>query len=119
MQGAVSSDGINWAFLGQIASVAGRNAFFPAASVAPNGMVALTFLYSLLVLVQFAIVGRSLPQGLTMVVLLLLALTGMLMLAIGTLGVYIFRIFQEVLARPRYLVDETLNVGATETHGRS
>lgn len=43
VQGAVSSDGINWAFLGQIASVAGRNAFFPAASVAPNGMVALTF----------------------------------------------------------------------------
>lgn len=43
VQGAVSSDGINWTFLGQIASVAGRNAFFPAASVAPNGMVALTF----------------------------------------------------------------------------
>jgi len=83
------------------------------------GMVALTFAYSLLVLAQFAIVGRSLPQGLTMVVVLLLALTGMLMLAIGTLGVYIFRIFQEVLARPRYLIDQTINVGATETHGRS
>jgi len=83
------------------------------------GMVGLTFLYSLVVIVQYFMVGQSLPRGLTIVVLLLLGMTGMLMLAIGTLGVYIFRIFQEVLARPRYLVDRTINVGALETHGRS
>ncbi len=83
------------------------------------GMVALAFVYSLIVLAQYFVVGQSLPRGLTIVVLLLLVMTGMLMLAIGTLGVYIFRIFQEVLARPRYLVDQTINVGAQETHGRS
>jgi dolichol-phosphate mannosyltransferase len=82
------------------------------------GMVALTFLYSLLVIAQYVVIGQRLPRGLTMVVLLLLGLTGMLMLAIGTIGVYVFRIFQEVLARPRYLVDHTINVGLTETHGR-
>ena len=39
-------------------------------------------------------------------------LSGMaLMLAIGVVGVYVFRTFQEVLARPRYLFDETVNVG--------
>lgn len=43
VKGAVSSDGVNWTILGTIASVAGRNAFFPQASVAPNGTVALTF----------------------------------------------------------------------------
>ena len=43
VKGAVSSDGLTWTFLGTIASVAGHNAFFPAASVAPNGTVALTF----------------------------------------------------------------------------
>ncbi|HEX7736695.1 MAG TPA: sialidase family protein [Ktedonobacteraceae bacterium] len=43
VKGAVSSDGIHWTPLGTIGSVSGRNAFFPAASVAPNGTVTLTF----------------------------------------------------------------------------
>lgn len=43
VKGAVSLDGIHWTQLGTLASVATRNAFFPAASVAPNGMVSLTF----------------------------------------------------------------------------
>ena len=43
VKGAVSLDGITWTQLGTIASVSGRNAFFPEASVAPNGTVSLTF----------------------------------------------------------------------------
>ncbi len=43
VKGAVSLDGINWTQLGTIASVSGRNAFFPEASIAPNGTVSLTF----------------------------------------------------------------------------
>lgn len=43
VQGAVSTDGRNWTSLGTIATVAGRNAFFPEASVAPNGTVSLAF----------------------------------------------------------------------------
>jgi hypothetical protein len=43
IKGAVSTDGLSWSGLGTLSSVAGRNAFFPAASVAPNGLVALTF----------------------------------------------------------------------------
>jgi hypothetical protein len=43
VRAAVSTDGANWTSLGTIASVAGRNAFFPAASVAPNGTVSLSF----------------------------------------------------------------------------
>lgn len=43
VQGAVSTDGLNWTSLDTIASVPGRNAFFPQASVAPNGTVSLTF----------------------------------------------------------------------------
>jgi hypothetical protein len=39
----------------------------------------------------------------------------MIMLALGVLGIYIFRIFQEVLARPRYLVDEMINFNSGET----
>jgi hypothetical protein len=37
VKAAVSSDGLTWTSLGTIADVPGRNAFFPAASVAPSG----------------------------------------------------------------------------------
>ena len=40
---AVSSDGVHWTSLGTIASIAGRNAFFPEAAVAPDGTVRVTF----------------------------------------------------------------------------
>lgn len=80
-------------------------------AVVGGAMVALPLLYAAIVLVQYLVVGQSLPQGLTIVVLLLSVLGGMIMLALGVLGVYIFRIFQEVLARPRYLIDEVLNLG--------
>jgi hypothetical protein len=43
VRAAYSSDGIHWTNLGTIATVSGRNAFFPAVSVAPNGTVAVTF----------------------------------------------------------------------------
>jgi hypothetical protein len=43
IKGAVSTNGLTWTNLGIIGSVAGRNAFFPAASVAPNGLVTLAF----------------------------------------------------------------------------
>jgi hypothetical protein len=43
IKGAVSSDGLTWTSLGTIGDVAGRNAFFPAASVSPTGTVSLAF----------------------------------------------------------------------------
>jgi hypothetical protein len=43
VKGAVSLDGVKWTSLGTIASVSGRNAFFPEASVASTGTVSLTF----------------------------------------------------------------------------
>jgi len=82
-------------------------------------MVVAPVLYGLVVVAQYVLVGRTLPQGLTVVVLLLCAIAGMLMSAIGTLGIYVFRIFQEVLARPRYLIDDTINITTAEDHGRS
>jgi hypothetical protein len=42
VQGAVSSDGVNWTPLPGV-SVSGRNAFFPAAAVSPDGRVSLAF----------------------------------------------------------------------------
>ena len=81
-------------------------------------MIVGPLLYGFIVLLQYLIGGRSLPQGLTMIVLLITFLGGTIMLALGVLGLYIFRIFREVLARPRYVIDETVNLERS-THGRS
>ena len=81
-------------------------------------MIVGPLLYGLIVLLQYLLGGRSLPQGLTMIVLLITFLGGTIMLALGVLGVYVFRIFQEVLARPRYVIDETMNLERS-SHGRS
>ena len=82
-------------------------------------MVALSILYGAAILLPVFIFDRRLPQGLTLVVLLLTFMTGMLMAALGVLGEYVFRIFQEVLARPRYLIDESLNVVRNSFDGQS
>ena len=81
-------------------------------------MIAAPLLYGGIVLLQYLLAGRTLPQGLTIIVLLLSFLGGTIMLALGVLGVYVFRIFQEVLARPRYVIDETMNL-ERPIHGRS
>ena len=81
-------------------------------------MIVAPLLYGGTVLLQYLFSGRSLPQGLTIIVLLLTFLGGTIMLALGVLGVYVFRIFQEVLARPRYVIDETVNLEGS-FHGRS
>src|SRR5262249_53428593 len=43
VRGAVSADGVHWTSLGTVASLAGRNAFFPQAAVSPAGTVSVTF----------------------------------------------------------------------------
>ena len=45
-------------------------------------------------------------DGFTTVILLLLIIGGLLMIGLGTIGLYIARIYEEVKARPRYLIAE-------------
>jgi len=70
----------------------------------------LSMAYAVLASVQYFIGGQHLPTGLTLVVVLLSALLGIVIFGIGILGIYLFRTFQEVLRRPRYLVGETYNL---------
>jgi dolichol-phosphate mannosyltransferase len=49
--------------------------------------------------------GLALP-GFTTVILLQLIIGGFLMLSLGIIGTYIARIYDEVKARPRYVVRE-------------
>ena len=66
--------------------------------------------YSLAVVVQYYFFGSSLPAGSTLILLVLCLTLGSLMLFLGIIGSYIFRVYQEVLNRPRYLIQEKINL---------
>jgi polyisoprenyl-phosphate glycosyltransferase len=53
-------------------------------------------------------------DGLTTIILLLLFTGSSLMIALGIIGEYIARIYDEVKARPRYIVAEQMNIAACE-----
>ena len=68
-----------------------------------------SFIYGLAVLVEYLLHGRDLPAGLTLIVLVLTIMLGSLMISLGIIGSYLFRVYQEVLDRPRYLITEKIN----------
>lgn len=53
-------------------------------------------------------IGNSL-EGFTTVILLLLVIGGTITVSIGILGIYIAKIFEEIKARPSYIVSNTIN----------
>ena len=67
-------------------------------------------MYAVVLLIQYVVLGRALPPGLTLVVLLLTLMLGSLMTTLGILGSYVFRVYQEVLRRPRYHIEESINI---------
>jgi polyisoprenyl-phosphate glycosyltransferase len=72
-------------------------------------LLAGSFFYSLLVVIQYLAFGSSLPGGSTLILLVLCLTLGSLMMFLGIIGSYVFRVYQEVLNRPRYLVQEKIN----------
>jgi glycosyltransferase involved in cell wall biosynthesis len=63
----------------------------------------LAFLYGAVLIVTYLLYGNEVP-GWTTVVVCLLLFAGIQMVSIGVLGEYVARIFEEVKARPLYLV---------------
>ncbi len=67
-------------------------------------------LYAVALLVRYIVSRGALPQGLTLLALLVTISIGSTMMALGVLGTYVFRVYSEVLHRPRYVVARRLNV---------
>lgn len=74
------------------------------------GVLTMTLAYVILILVQYLIFGISLPSGLTIIIILMCTLVGAVLVSLGIVGSYVFRIYQEVLRRPRYLIRSTRNI---------
>lgn len=76
-------------------------------------------LYAVAVALQALFFGAKLPPGLTLIVLLNVLFIGITMISLGIIGSYIFRVYQEVLRRPRYLVTEEVNVASSRAPARA
>lgn len=72
-----------------------------------------SLIYGFLIGTQYILFGRELPAGLTLILLILVMMLGSLMASLGIIGSYLFRVYQEVLQRPRYLVAEKINIAPT------
>lgn len=75
-----------------------------------SSLLIISFIYSLLVIIEHFFVGSALPDGSTLILLFICLTLGSMMLFLGIIGNYIFRVYQEVLNRPRYLVQEKINL---------
>ncbi len=76
------------------------------AGIAIAGLAALVGVYTL---VSVLVLGTRYPLGLPTLTLLIVFLGGMQLVAIGILGEYIGRVYDEVKGRPPYIVDRFLN----------
>lgn len=72
-------------------------------------IVLIVGLYSVSLVAQYILLGRMLTSGLTLILLVLCLSFGLTISSLGIIGIYIFRIYQEVLNRPRYIVRSEIN----------
>jgi polyisoprenyl-phosphate glycosyltransferase len=87
---------------------------YRAVSWSGVALVVASLAYLVLLLGQYAIYGRRIPSGLTLVLTVQLLLSGAVLASLGVLGAYLFRIFREVLDRPRYHVARVAGKGLRE-----
>jgi dolichol-phosphate mannosyltransferase len=74
-------------------------------------------LFSVVATARYAFGSTPAPPGVTMLALLVVFSLGATMFSLGGIGIYVFRTFQEVLRRPRYLVARSLNCFNQEQKG--
>jgi len=82
-----------------------------AAFVAGALIVLLDLLAAIALLGRWLALGRA-PGSVALLALLLAFLCGLQLVFLGVLGEYLWRVVDEVKARPRYLVDERINFPA-------
>lgn len=70
--------------------------------------VSISILYSAFIIMQ-RITNNEIPSGFTTIILAILFFGSLQLITIGILGEYILRIFFQVKARPKYIIDKIIN----------
>jgi polyisoprenyl-phosphate glycosyltransferase len=104
-----------WRRLGLAAKSLASYTNIPHRIFLTTGFIAtlISIAYGFAIVLDYVFFGHRLPPGLTLIALLIIVFMGLMLMALGIIGSYVFSVYQEVLARPRYLVAEQLNAGPT------
>jgi len=81
------------------------------------GIAALSALGIFVVFLLKIIQGDEYPMGVPTITVLILFMGGVQLAAVGVLGEYIGRIYDEVRRRPTYIVDRAINVAVRDPRG--
>ncbi len=84
-----------------------------AAAVLGAGAVFLTVLFALYAVYEKLVLGES-PQGFTALLVVVTFVAGVLLFFLGIIGEYVGRIYEEVKARPLYVVDRVVRSDGQE-----
>jgi dolichol-phosphate mannosyltransferase len=74
-----------------------------------SALAAASAIYLMLLVIDYFARDAGLASGLTLLLGVTLLFMGAVLTSLGIVGSYVFRVFQEVLHRPRYLVSETVD----------
>lgn len=80
------------------------------------GVALLSAILIALTLVTKLIMGQDYPLGVPTIIILVLFMGGVQLMALGVLGEYVGRVYDEVRRRPHFVVDRALNVTVTDSH---
>ena len=78
-------------------------------SMLGNFGLLISFIYSIYILTKYFFKGVAIP-GFTTIILLLSFFNSILLISLGIIGEYIFRIYNEVRARPYTIIEKTINL---------
>jgi len=70
--------------------------------------------YGSIVLLGYIAFDQRLPPGLNLFLMVNLLMFGGVFVSLGIIGTYLFRVYQEVLCRPRYIIRKQINFSETE-----
>lgn len=71
--------------------------------------------YLLVLILDYVLRGPTFASGVTLLLGMTLLLMGAVLMSLGVVGTYVFRVFQEVLNRPRYLLSERVDERPLDT----
>lgn len=77
----------------------------------------ISFLY-LLYIIQQRIFTNNSVSGWTSIMVVFLFLSGIILIVLGIIGEYLARIYEEVKARPIYIIDDAVGIDSKEIDGR-
>lgn len=80
------------------------------------GIAMMSALLIAVTLVTKLILGQNYPLGVPTIIVLVLFMGGVQLMALGVLGEYVGRIYNEVRQRPHFVVDRAINVTVRDSH---